>query len=320
MQNDPGPARTFSPDGKAYRFFGDYLREKYGHRVLKLPINAGLGCPNREDGREGCIFCSETGSASPTSNPDKLITDQMQEARESFVRSDQETSYIAYFQAFTNTRGPIPVLKRMYDRALVEPDVMGLMIATRPDCCDDEVLDLVASYIRPGRELWLEIGMQTMHDRSLRWMNRGHDHGQTRDAVRRAAERGIPVCVHVILAIPGEDWRDMMETAREISSLPVSGVKIHHLHVIRNTPLERIYEARPFYLPKSKEYVSLLVDFLERLRPDIVIHRLMGDHPEEGLVVPGWGLHKGTILRDVDLAFSSRGTCQGFLVEQLNAP
>ncbi len=319
MENDPGPDRTFSPDGKAYLFFGDYLKEKYGRRVLKLPINAGLGCPHREGKTGGCIFCSETGSASPTSDTRTLITEQMRQARDSFVRSDRETSYIAYFQAYTNTRGPLSVLRRMYDTALNEPDIIGLMIATRPDCCDNDVLDLVASYIRPGRELWLEIGMQTRHNRSLQWLNRGHDHGQTRDAVIRAAERGIPVCVHVILAIPGEDWRDMMETAMEISSLPVSGVKIHHLHVIRNTPLERIHQNRPFALPDSKEYVSLLVDFLERLRPDIVIHRLMGDHPEDGLVVPRWGLHKGTILRDVDTAFASRGTSQGFLVERDNA-
>lgn len=300
---------------RAYNFFGDYLWNTYGARVLKLPVDAGFTCPNRDGttGSSGCIFCSEEGSASPTARRTDDVRGQMENARRSFRRSEAETRYIAYFQAFTNTYAPVSRLRELYDTALSVDGVMGLMIGTRPDCLPDEVLELVASYARPGFELWLELGMQTMHEASLAFLRRGHTHADTRDAVRRATARGIPVCAHLILGIPGESWDDMMATAVEVSSLPLKGVKIHHLHVIAGTALERLYRAGGFRLPSLGEYVSTAVDFLERLRPDILVHRLLGDRAPATLVAPAWGLHKGTVLGALDREFARRVTRQGFL-------
>jgi uncharacterized protein len=311
----PDPSRPHATSGRPYNFFGDYLLGKYGSRVLKIPIDAGFSCPNRDGtfGTAGCIFCADDGSASPASDRHMSIVDQIRLVKKAFRRSDRDTRYIAYFQAFTNTYGAIEDLRRAYDAALTEEGIIGLMVGTRPDCLDDPVLDLLASYRRDGFELWLEIGMQTMHDRSLRFLNRGHCHPATRDASERAARRGIPVCMHIILGIPDESWSDMMATASELNSLGISGAKIHHLHVIRGTRIESLYREEAVATLSLKEYVSVLCDFLERLDPGIVIHRLLGDREPSSLVAPLWGIHKGTVVKAVEDEFLRRGTIQGFL-------
>lgn len=309
-------AVIFQGHARHFNFFGDYLQRKYGTRVLKIPIDAGLSCPNRDGslGEGGCIFCSE-GSASPAAAGTADIRRDMESAKSSFKRVDDETKYIAYFQAFTNTYGDTALLKSLYDASLEVDGVIGLMIGTRPDCCDDEILDLIASYKRDDLELWIEIGMQSGHDRSLAFLKRRHDHASTVSAVRRAKERGIDVCLHLILGIPGETWSDMMATAAEVNRLDPAGVKIHHLHVISGTELERLYREEAFSPLLFKEYVSTLCDFLERLNPAIIIHRIMGDREENTLVAPLWGLHKGTVIKAVEDEFDRRGTCQGFLYE-----
>jgi uncharacterized protein len=286
--------------------------------VLKLPIDAGFTCPNKDGtaGTSGCIFCAEDGSASPTVRVSQNIEEQMSNARNSFRRSEADTKYIAYFQAFTNTYSDTQNLKYLYDKAVSVSDVVGLMIATRPDCLSDDVLDLISGYKKEGFELHLEIGMQTMHDKSLLFLNRGHTHEQTRDAVSRAHKRGIPVCLHIILGIPGESWNDMMATAKEVSALPVSGVKIHHLHVIKGTKLEEYYNQERAGVLDFKEYVSLICDFLERLRPDILIHRLLGDRNINSLIAPEWAIHKGTVIKAIEEEFARRCTRQGFLLEE----
>ncbi len=308
------PARN---QGRPYNFFGDYLWEKYQCRVLKLPVSAGLTCPNRDGtlSDSGCLFCSDEGSASPTCASARDILTQMQSARDSFRRSSAETRYIAYFQAFTNTYAPASRLKELYDLAVTFPDIIGMMIGTRPDCLPDDVLDLIASYAGENFELWLEVGVQTVHDRSLALLNRGHDHAASRDALLRAAARRIPLCAHLILGIPGESWQDMMSTAEEISRLPVAGVKIHHLHVIKGTALESLYRRGQIAPLSFRTYISTLCDFLERLRPDILIHRLMGDRAADTLAAPRWGLHKGTVLKAIEDEFRSRETWQGFLFQ-----
>jgi uncharacterized protein len=317
MIQERDPCKAGSWFGKPYYSFSDYLWNKYNCRVLKIPINAGLSCPNRDGsaGTDGCIFCSEDGSASPGMNAGTPITVQIDTAKSAFKRSDPDTKYIAYFQAFTNTYGPPHLLKSLYDQALDRAEVTGLMIGTRPDCLPDETLDLVASYRKPGFELWLEIGMQSSHDKSLEFLRRGHTNDVTVDAVRRAAMREIPVCVHLILGIPGESWHDMMATAESLRTMPVRGVKFHHLHVIRGTDLEgplREGQMKPLTM---KEYVSALCDFIERLSPDILIHRLAGDREENTLVAPRWGLHKGTVIKAVEDEFQRRGSFQGLLFE-----
>jgi radical SAM protein (TIGR01212 family) len=303
--------------GKPYYSFSDYLRDTYKRRVVKIPINAGLSCPNRDGtfGAEGCIFCSEDGSASPGITGTVPIPEQMEATKNNFKRIDPDAGYIAYFQAFTNTYGRPPLLKKLYDQAVAQEDVIGLMIGTRPDCLPDETLDLIASYRKPGFELWLEIGMQTSHDKSLELLRRGHTTGDTVDAITRAARRGIPVCVHLILGIPGESWKDMMATADCLRLLPVRGIKLHHLHVIEGTALEDLYRSGGMKSLSRNEYVSILCDFIERVSPDILIHRLMGDRKENSLVAPRWGMQKGTVLKAIEDEFHRRCTYQGFLFE-----
>jgi len=314
-QNRKNRFNPGSWSGKPYNFFGDYLASAYSCRVLKLPIDAGFSCPNR-DGTlsfDGCIFCSEEGSASPTTGGASLISEQMLNAKSTFRRSERDTKFIAYFQAFTNTYASPDKLKKLYDEAVSFPDITGLMIGTRPDCISREILEVISSYRKENFELWIELGLQSIHDRSLEFLNRRHTFRQTEKALAMTAEYNIPVCVHVILGIPGESWKEMMETAETISMLPVAGVKIHHLHIIKATELERIQKKEQFNLMTLKEYVSTVCDFIERLRPDILIHRLMGDRMEDSLVLPKWGLHKGTVLQAIEDEFSRRCTYQGFL-------
>jgi uncharacterized protein len=301
--------------GKPYNFFGDYLTRRFRCRVLKLPINVNLGCPNRDGtlGNEGCIFCSEEGSASPTALDSDKILDQMKNAAHSFSRTFENTKYIAYFQSFTNTYAPVDKLRSHYDTALCYPDTIGLMIGTRPDCLPDGILKMISSYAKKDFELWIELGMQSMHERSIKLLNRRHSHIDTIRSIERAASMNIDLCVHVILGIPGESWDDMMETAREISRLPVKGVKIHHLHVIRGTKLEYLYNQGNFSLITAEEYISTLCDFLERIRGDILIHRVIGDRGISSLVAPLWGMLKGSVQTGIEDEFARRGSWQGFL-------
>jgi hypothetical protein len=302
---------------KNINLFGDHLWKKYRCRVLKLSINAGFSCPNRDGtfGKDGCIFCSDEGSASPTSMGHKGIHDQMRSAEISFKRADEQTKFIAYLQAYSGTYAPPARLKSVYDEAVSYPNTVGLMIATRPDCVSDNVLDLIASYKQENFELWLELGMQSIHDKSLDFLNRCHNHQKSRTAVAEASGRSIPVCAHIILGIPGESWHDMMETADEISSLPINGVKFHHMHVIKNTMLEKIYFDKNLRLISMKEYTSVICDFLERLRPDILIHRLSGDRDSDTLIAPSWGRHKGSVIQSIQDELKNRGTYQGFLCD-----
>lgn len=302
--------------GKPYYFFGDYLNDKYGTRILKLPLNAGFSCPNRDGttGADGCLFCADDGSASPAASGSLDLPEQIKTAKQSFRRSDRATRYIAYFQAFTNTYGPVKVLKERYDSVLEDREIIGIMIGTRPDCLSDDILDLIAGYQKEGFELWIEIGMQTSHNKSLKFLNRGHTHEQTTDAVLRCSKRSMPVCVHVIIGIPGESWAEIMHTADVISSLPVHGVKIHHLHIIKGTKLDLLYQNGEITPLLFDEYVSTVCDFIERLRTDITVHRLLGDREIGSLSAPAWGMHKGTVLKAIGDEFNRRCTCQGFLV------
>jgi len=313
--NDKKTFRQTLWAGKPYNFFGDYLFNKYSFRVLKLPVNAGLSCPNRDGttGTGGCIFCSEEGSASPTTRGISSLTAQMTNAINTFRRSYKETKYIAYLQAYSNTYADIDILKKIYDQCTSFPGITGLMIGTRPDCINENILQLIKSYDRPGFELWLELGLQSVHDKSLTFLERGHTWEQTMSAIRLVSKFDINLCTHVILGIPGESWFEMMHTAEVISALDVNGVKIHHLHVIKGTPLELIYRKNNIKLLSLREYISILCDFIERLRPDITIHRLAGDSPEDKLLAPAWGLHKGTVLQAVTDEFNRRSTYQGFL-------
>jgi len=276
-----------------------------------------LSCPNRDGtkGYNGCIFCSDGGYAIKDFLQDESIHDQMKRIAGSFKRTGEYVQYIAYLQAFSNTYADVSTLEKIYDSAISFPDITGLMIGTRPDCINSDILRLISKYKRENFELWIELGIQSMNDQSLKFLNRGHSVKDSIDAINLISEYNIPVCVHIILGIPGETWDDMMHSADQLSRLPINGIKIHHLHVIKDTELEHIYNTKKFSLFSQKEYVSTVCDFIERLRSDIIIHRLMGDCDQDSLVFPRWSIHKGTLLKDIEDEFARRSTYQGFLYE-----
>ena len=305
--------KRFDISPKPYNSFGDYLYKKYSGQILKLPINAGFSCPNR-DGKisfGGCIFCAE-GSASPSASSQFDVITQMNLAKEGFKRS-AKPKYIAYFQAFTNTYNVREKLKLLYDSAIQE-DVIGLMIATRPDCLPNDVVELIGEYARSDFELWVELGVQSSHDKSLNYLNRGHDFNCTKDAIIRLANKNIPICAHIILGIPEETWHDMMHTANVLAELPISGIKFHQMHIIKDTKLAQIHKENPLPQISMKEYVSYICDFLERTKKNVVVHRLTGDRDASTLIAPLWGLHKGSIQKAINDEFEKRATYQGFLV------
>ncbi len=296
---------------KRYYAFSEYLRRRFGVKVHKVSLDAGFTCPNRDGtkGFGGCIYCVNE-SFSPNAGRMLPIAEQMTRGME-FMRSRYGTEkFIAYFQAFTNTYDDIATLKRRYDEALEFPDVVGLSIGTRPDCVGDDVLDLVQGYTS-RYEVWVEYGLQSMHDRTLELINRGHGYDEFVDAVCRSMGRGIKICTHVILGLPGESRDDMMETARAVSSLGVNGIKLHHLYVAKHTPLETLYRLGKARVLSAEEYVGLAADFLERISPDITVQRLVGDVTSEMLVAPKWPVSKEEVLRRITEELIRRGSWQG---------
>jgi radical SAM protein (TIGR01212 family) len=297
---------------RRYYPFSRFLRERFGGRVARVTVDAGFTCPN-VDGTVttgGCVYC-DNRSFSPTRRQGRLpVRDQVLRGVKFMGRRYAADRFLAYFQAATNTHAPVEKLRRLYNEALAHPQVVGLAVGTRPDSVPEAVLDLLAGYAR-DRYVLLELGLQSIHDRSLTWMNRGHDAAAFFDAVRRCEGRGLDVCAHVILGLPGESPADMLATADALAALPVQGVKIHNLHVIRDTPLERMYRAGEVRMLTLEEYVPLVCDFVERLRPDMVIHRLSGDAPPDYLVAPAWCLDKQGLLALIDDELARRDGWQG---------
>jgi len=282
-----------------YRDFNAYLRERFGERVQKITVDAGLDCPNRDGtvARGGCIYCNSRGSGTGKHAKGLTITEQIQAGSRFVAQRYKARKFLIYFQSFSNTYAPVPVLRRMYDEAIgAVPGVVGLSIGTRPDCVDKAVLALLEDY---GRQtlMWVEYGLQSAHDETLRRINRGHDVACFRSAVAATRCRGIRVCAHVILGLPGESRKQMMETARALAEMGIDGVKIHLLYVVRGTAMERMYRAGTYQCLTQSEYVDLVCEFLEHLPPEVIIQRLTGDpHPEE-LVAPDWALDRTTLSR-----------------------
>jgi len=298
---------------KRYRDFNTYLREIFGERVQKIPIDAGFGCPNRDGtiSDKGCIFCDSRGSGTGALiNKGISIKEQVKTAREYLGQKYKAKKFIAYFQSFTNTYAHLEELKEIYDQALCFDDIVGISIGTRPDCIDKEKLGLIASY-RKKYMVWIEYGLQSAHDITLKRINRGHDVRCFERAVSMTKEYGINICAHVILGLPGEDRNMMLETARYISSLPVDGIKIHLLYVVEGTALADMYKRGDFRCLEMEEYVELVVDFLELLRPDMVIQRLTGDPVRSELVAPAWAKEKAAVLKMIQQRLEQRDTCQG---------
>jgi radical SAM protein (TIGR01212 family) len=301
----------FTPERRYYPF-SRFLRERFGTRVQRVTIDAGFTCPN-VDGTVavgGCVYCDNRSFSPNRRLPRTSVGAQVERGVAILGKRYGADRFLAYFQAATNTYAPVEKLRRLYDEALAHPQVVGLAVGTRPDCVPDAVLDLLEGYAR-GRYVCLELGLQSAHDRSLDWMNRGHHFDAFVEAAHRCRRRGLDVCAHVILNLPGEDRDDMLATADALAALPVQAVKILNLHVVRDTPLEAMYRAGRVRLFDRDEYVRVVCDFLERLPPEMVIHRLSGDAPPDYLVAPGWCLDKPTLLRAIHAELEQRDGWQG---------
>jgi radical SAM protein (TIGR01212 family) len=281
-------------------------------RVFRVTLDAGFTCPNVDGSVAvgGCVYCDNRSFSPNRRLPRTTLRAQIERGITILSKRYGADRFLAYFQAATNTYAPVDKLRRLYAEALAHPQIVGLAVGTRPDCVPDPVLDLLEEYAR-DRYVCLELGLQSIHDRSLDWMNRGHHFDAFVDAVQHCQGRGLDLCTHVILGLPGETHDDMLATADAVAALPVQAVKIHNLHVVRETPLERMFRAGQVRMLERDEYVELVCDFLERLRPDIVIQRLIGEAPPDYLVAPQWCLDKPALLRAIDAELERRDSYQG---------
>jgi radical SAM protein (TIGR01212 family) len=297
---------------KPYQLFSEHLKERFGVRVHKVSVDAGFGCPNRNGGRSGtgCLFCDPTGSGAVGIEGHLSVAEQIEQGKKVMTRKYKAGKFMAYFQPFSNTLAPLDQLRHLYDEALMVADVVGMAVGTRPDCVPSEVLDLLSEY-HQRTYLWLELGLQSSHDRTLTWLRRGHDFATFSRAYHEARSRGLRVCVHVVLGLPGESRADMLATADVLARLQVDGVKLHLLHVLNNTPLGDLYSQGKVPMLSMDEYVGLVVDVIERLHPATLIHRLTGDGPRDQLLAPLWSLKKWEVLNAIDAEFVRRGSRQG---------
>jgi uncharacterized protein len=290
------------------------MRRRFGAKVWRVTVDAGFTCPNVDGAVAlgGCVYCDNRSFSPNRRLPHIDIRAQVDRGVRILQRYYGADRFLVYFQAATNTYATVEKLRRLYDEALDHPQIVGLVIGTRPDCVPDEVLDLIQRYTK-DRFVSLELGLQTIHERSLRWMNRGHGLDAFVDAVGRCQGRGFEVGSHVILGLPGESPADMMATADFLAGLPVDAVKVHNLHVVRDTPLEAMYRSGEVRMLELDEYVGLVCDFLERLPPTMVIQRLSGDAPPEYLVAPQWCLDKPVLLAAIHQQLERRDSWQGRL-------
>jgi hypothetical protein len=297
-----------------YRDLNTYLRELFGCRVQKISLDAGLSCPNRDGtlSTGGCIFCNAQGSGSGAHAKKLSITAQLQQGKTWLTKRYKAKKFIAYFQSFSNTYAPMETLSRLYQEALAVDGIVGLSIGTRPDCVAPPVLDLLGSFT-PTHLVWMEYGLQSAHDETLKRINRGHSVHCFEQAVKATRGRDIKICAHVILGLPGETPQQMLDTARVLADLGVDGVKLHLLYVVKGTALEADFRDGRYRCLEQLEYVDLVSRFLELLPPEVVIQRLTGDpHPDE-LVAPGWALERNKTFSLIKNKLEKENSWQGKL-------
>lgn len=308
------PRHSSNYEQKPYYPYSQYLKDKFGHKIYKVTLDAGFTCPNIDGtkGKGGCSFCDETGSSSRAQDLSDSITTQIHKNIERQRQRFKASKFVAYFQSHTNTYGSIERLKALYDEAMAaHDDIVGLAISTRPDSVDDEKLALIASYDAPERHISVEYGMQTIHDRSLRYVNRCETHADFIKAYELTKKYKLDHCIHIILGMPGESHDDMMATADRMAELAVNGVKIHMLVAMEKTPLARAFLNQRWQPMSQEEYINTCCDFLERLRPDCVIHRIAGNGHHQHVVAPQWMQRKMEVMTLVEQEFARRGTKQG---------
>ncbi|MBI3753400.1 MAG: TIGR01212 family radical SAM protein [Deltaproteobacteria bacterium] len=297
---------------KRYNSLSDFLKNKFGCKVFKVSLNAGFTCPNRDGakGRGGCIYCKPETMMPLNYKNDMGIREQLYSGIEYIRKRHKAEKFISYFQINTNTYAPVETLEKIYKNGIDHPDVVGMAVSTRPDCVDNEVLDLLAE-IAQEKFLWLELGLQSSHNKTLELINRRHTVEDFTDAVKRAKTRNIPVCAHVILGLPGETREDMLATARFLADIGTWGIKLHHLHIHKDTRLEETYLKKEFTPVGLEEYAKLAADFLQRIPEDVIIHRLCGDTSRRFLVAPDWSVNKFVILDTIHRLLETREARQG---------
>jgi radical SAM protein (TIGR01212 family) len=298
--------------GLRYHSYNSMLRRRFGHRVHKVSLDAGFTCPN-VDGTVavgGCVFCDNRSFSPSRRLPRQGILGQIEKGICRIKTRYAVDRFIAYFQPATNTYAPVERLRPLFEEAISHSRIVGLAIGTRPDCVPDNVLDLLTE-LAAKTYLSVEYGMQTMHDRSLDWMNRGHHHDAMIDAVERSRGRGFEICAHLILGLPGESHADMLESAREVARLSIDAVKIHNLYAVKNTPLADQVARGEVTLMNRDDYIRTLVDILEILPPSCIVERISGEAPPDYFIGPTWCLDKPAILAALNAEFRRRDTCQG---------
>ena len=297
---------------KRYYDLKSFWLNRFGCRVYKLQIDAGCTCPNRDGtlSRGGCIYCDGRGSRLRQVGPLPSVAEQIRRGKEYYKKNRNAGKFIAYFQTFTNTYAPIEKLKELYDEALAEEDVIGLSVGTRPDCVPDGIINLFQDYTRE-RHIWLELGLQSIHDRTLRLINRGHSSATFLDALHRLSGSNIHICTHIIVGLPGETREDILETARVIATLPIHGIKIHALLALRGTVVGDLYEKGEITMLSRDDYVRTVSDILEILPPEMVIQRLTADGYRDIFLGPKWAVNKMEVLNAIDKELDGRNSYQG---------
>ena len=286
---------------KPYRDFNSYLRQRYGCRVQKITLDAGLTCPNRDGtiSRAGCIYCNPRGSGTGQAASGMSIARQLEQAKEPLRKRYKAKKFLAYFQSYTNTYAPVDKLHGLYAQAVADPEVVGLCIGTRPDCVSDQVLDMI-SEMSMQKDIWMEYGLQSAHEQTLDRINRGHGLYAFEDAVGRTRQRELPICVHVILGLPGEGEEEILDTARYLAEQDIQAVKIHLLYVVQGTALHRLFAQGGYRCLEQEEYADLAARFVHILPREVIIQRLTGDPHREELVAPKWALNKQQTLQMIE--------------------
>lgn len=303
-------------DEKPYHSLDYEMKHRFGEKVYRVALNGGMTCPNRDGtiGNGGCIFCSSGGSGDFAASSRLSISEQIRTQKELICQKRPVHKFIAYFQAYTNTYAPVDYLEEIFTEAIADPEVVVLSIATRPDCLPDEVLDLLErlNQIKP---VWIELGLQTIHEDTARFIRRGYELPCFERALKELRKRGIEVIVHTILGLPGESPERMLATIDYLNHCDIQGIKLQLLHILKHTDLADYYldETNEFRAMEMEEYIQLLIDCIEHLSPEIVIHRLTGDGPGDLLIAPLWSSRKRTVLNRIHAALRERNTWQGRL-------
>lgn len=302
-----------SLDNKRYHTLNYFFKSKFNSKVFKVSLNAGFSCPNKINS-QGCIFCSE-GSGDFGGNKEKDLITQFNEVKNKISKKWPNSKYIAYFQANSNTYAPLNILKEKYESVINLPNVIGLAIATRSDCLEDDVLDYLEE-LNKRTFLMVELGLQSMHDKTLKLINRGHDLKNFEEAVKKLQARNIFVTVHIINGLPGETKEDMINTAKYLNSLNINSLKIHMLSVLKNTPLAKYYEKNHFDILSKEEYIDIVCEQLQYLNENIIIGRITGDPDPLKLITPNWLIKKFCVLNDIDKKMRELNIYQGSKVNK----